>query len=155
MVRAEKEGYTSAQTTIILTVEVPTILSCSISKTKIQKGESIVVSGTIEPALLGKPIILTYTKPDGSTFNRTVTTGPDGTFRDKYQPDMSGPWSVRALWVGDPIYKDASSSTISLTVNERPFIQTVLGKTIVIMGTITLVIVAILLILKRNTQVCV
>ena len=155
VVRAEKEGYTSAQTTIILTVEVPTILSCSISKTKIQKGESIVVSGTIEPALLGKPIILTYTKPDGSTFNRTVTTGPDGTFRDKYQPDMSGPWSVKALWVGDPIYKGASSSTISLTVNENPFIQTVLGKTIVIMGTITLVIVAILLILKRNTQVCV
>ena len=95
---------------------ISTTLSCSTSNSEIIEGESITVSGSIIPPVSGKTVTVTYKKPDGSTFNRTVTTGSDGAYSDSYKPTVVGSWIVWASWAGDFRYIGASSSSKSFTV---------------------------------------
>jgi len=94
-------------------------ISCSVSPSKVTKGDSIAVSGSISPAVSGRSVTLTYERPDGSTFTRTVTSGSDGGYSDSYQPTETGSWSVDASWEGDEKYEAASSQQTSFTVEEE------------------------------------
>ena len=60
---------------------IKTGLSCFVSKDTLTKGESIVVSGSLNFTLSGRTVTLTYRKPNNSTMNRTVTTGSDGSLQ--------------------------------------------------------------------------
>jgi hypothetical protein len=94
-------------------------ITCSLSKSEITEGESITISGAIDPALSNRNVTLTYEKPDGSTQNRTVTTDSEGDYSDSFTPDTTGSWKINASWKGDEEYKGASSSTKSFTVKEQ------------------------------------
>jgi hypothetical protein len=59
------------------------------------------ISGIIEPTQENATITLSYTRPNASTFDRIVNTTVVGSYRDSYQPDLEGIWSVNASWVGD------------------------------------------------------
>lgn len=76
-------------------------LSCSVSPSRIEKGETIDVEGLLDPVINNATISLVYTKPDASTITRTVQTIADGSYGDSYQPDIEGSWTVNASWVGD------------------------------------------------------
>jgi len=110
---AGNERYEGAESnTIAFHVrKTMTELSCFVSKDIITEGNSIVVSGSIKATLTGKTITLTYKKPNGSTLNRTVTTGSDGSYSDTYTPDATGSWSVTASWDGDSTHSGTTSSS--------------------------------------------
>lgn len=105
--------------TIIISLIVSkasSIISCSVSPTRIEKGETVNVAGSINPTRENATITLVYRKPDASTFNRTVQTRSDGSYRDSYRPTMEGSWSVNASWPGDEQYfGDWTSASFEVT----------------------------------------
>ena len=73
-------------------------ITCEVSKWQIYLGESITVSGTIEPLHDGVEVTLKYTRPVDEAFNRTVTSMANGNYSDTMIPDMDGMWGVQASW---------------------------------------------------------
>lgn len=142
-------GAISDDVSVIIT-KISITLSCYVSSTTITRGESIIVSGAIDPLLSDKMITIIYAKPEGSLFTRTVTTGSDGSFGDSYSPDSDGSWSVTASWDGDSIYKDASSFEVEFTVN-----TSLIGgpgwtdDLVVIGGFIILIVISLFMTFKR------
>jgi hypothetical protein len=142
--------YTEFNTPVPV-AKMPSALSCYISKDTITQGESIVVSGSINVTLSGKTVTLTYRKPDGSTMNRTVTTGSDGSYSDSYIPDAAGSWSVTASWTGDSAYDGATSSMRSLVVNSVTFILfTPFGMAL--LGGVIILIIIVIVVLRRGKR---
>ncbi len=91
--------------TVNLIVSKPTsTISCSVNPTSVADGETIQVSGAINPVRDNATINLHFTKPDASTFDRTVQTKANSSYRYSYQPTTEGVWSVNASWVGDNKY---------------------------------------------------
>jgi len=93
-----------------------TTISCSVLPSNITAGNNIRTQGFISPACPGKNVTLTYTRPDGGNFTRTVTTGPDGSYSDLYQPDTNGSWGVYASWEGDAEHQGAQSPYFQFNV---------------------------------------
>ncbi|MCW4021006.1 MAG: metallophosphoesterase, partial [Candidatus Bathyarchaeota archaeon] len=94
-------SLTERWTVYIETPRVSKMISGPASGARISEGGSITVSGSISPALSDETVALTYTRPDDTTFVRTVTTGSNGLYSDSYQPDVTGSWEVTASWVVD------------------------------------------------------
>jgi hypothetical protein len=90
----------------ILTVEfivstIESTVTCSVSPESVEKGDLLEVSGSVDPVLENLSVTLLYKKPDGSTFNTTVKTNVDGSYKNSFIVDTEGSWSVNASWVGD------------------------------------------------------
>jgi hypothetical protein len=100
----------------------PTAITLSLSTNSVTLGNILTVSGSITPSVSGFPpvsgvtVTLTYTKPDATTPNTTVTTATDGSFNDTYTPDVAGSWSVKASWAGNVDYLGATSFAEVFTV---------------------------------------
>jgi hypothetical protein len=94
----------------------PTSISCSVSPSSFTLGNSVSINGSISPSVSNAAVTLTYTKPDGTTLSRSVTTGADGTFGDDYTPDTAGSWSVKASWAGNDSYLGSTSFDTTFTV---------------------------------------
>ncbi|MHA2428042.1 MAG: PKD domain-containing protein, partial [Candidatus Hermodarchaeia archaeon] len=94
-------------------------ITCSVSPLTLLLGDGVTVTGSLDPLLTGKTITLTFTRPDGSTFTRTVSTTL-GAYSDSFTPDMVGVWSVFARWEGDASHEDASSGSAAFTVHVPP-----------------------------------
>jgi hypothetical protein len=99
----------------------------------------------IDADLSGKTVTLTYRKPDGSTLNRTVTTGPNGAYSGSYALKATGSWSVSASWEGDLTHAGATSLSRSITVTPKPFLETPLGMGAAGVSVIVVVLVVVLL----------
>ncbi|MEM3465578.1 MAG: hypothetical protein QW566_03795, partial [Candidatus Jordarchaeales archaeon] len=113
----------SGQSSMQIDVTVPrasTSISCSASPSTVIIGGSVTVSGAISPAVGGATVTLTYTKPDSSTFTRSVTTTSSGSYSDTYTPDQLGAYSVQASWEGNNDYKGAASGKAFFTVTKKP-----------------------------------
>jgi len=100
----------------------PTAITLSLSTKSVALDSSLTVSGSVTPSISGFPpvsgvnVTLAYTMPDGTTLDRTVTTGADGSFSNTYTPGVAGSWSVEASWAGDVAYLGATSSAEPFTV---------------------------------------
>jgi PKD repeat protein len=121
--------------------KISSSITCSVSPLTLILGEGVTVSGTLDPLLSGKTITLNFTRPDGSTFTRTVTAIL-GEYSDLYTPDMVGTWGVFASWDGDASHEDASSSptafsvtkiSSSITCSVSP-LTLILGEEVTVMG---------------------
>jgi len=97
--------------------KISTTIFCVISSEAIV-GNSVNISGAIEPVIIEKNVTLTYIKPDGSSLTRNITLGLDGSFYDSIIPIESGYWGVKASWEGDPTYRDSTSDSVEFTVVE-------------------------------------
>ncbi|MBS7637960.1 hypothetical protein KEJ49_03585 [Candidatus Bathyarchaeota archaeon] len=95
----------------------------SSSQEKIRLGESITITGSIDPPLAGVTITITYKRPDGSTVKRTPTTTSAGAFSDTYKPDAAGAWIVEASWEGNDVYEPSKSLSLSLFVEEVSILE--------------------------------
>lgn len=95
--------------TLVLS-KASTTITCSASPQQIERGEYVDVSGTLNPVHENTTITILYKKPDGSTLNRLVRTAADSSYRDSYQPDIEGTWSVNASWIGDIGHKEGWAS---------------------------------------------
>jgi len=92
-------------------------ITCAVSKWQIYVGESITATGAINPPHAGVGVTLKYTRPVGTTFNRTVTSIGDGSYTDAMVPDPSGMWTVQASWSGDSDTPGNASSTMKFLVS--------------------------------------
>jgi len=122
-IRDDKYGltvYNDAVGPLSITItKIPTTLTIGVSETEITKGDSLTISGSISPAIEEALVTLTFTKPDGSTFTKTVLTDTDGSYSDSFTPTEKGEWSVKASWEGDAYHEGASSSSVSFTVEAK------------------------------------
>jgi len=123
-VTASCEGdvnYEGAFVTSLFTVSrIPTTVSCYILPSKVTSEIPITVSGFIIPAVSGKPVVLTYQKPDGSSLIRVTTTTSNGSYHDTYSPDMDGSWSVYVSWEGDENHVGNTSQLTLFIVDTTP-----------------------------------
>jgi hypothetical protein len=90
--------------------KIPTTISCNIQTTSIKTGDSVNIYGSLNYKTLGISITLKYTKPDGSTYTKTVTSKSDGSYSDSITPDIIGSWTVQASWEGDRSHQGSSTS---------------------------------------------
>ena len=72
--------------------------------------------GKIYP-LPSTDLTLVYEKPDGTTFNQSITTGKEGEFSYYGVYDLGG-WKVKARWEGDSARNGAESSWVSFNVGD-------------------------------------
>ena len=98
-------------------LQLSTSITCSVLTSEIPFGSSIYVSGAITPPITDTTLTLTYTRPDNSTFTRTITSNLGG-YTDTYIPDAEGSWSVVALLDGDATYDNSSSLLKSFAVKK-------------------------------------
>jgi hypothetical protein len=91
--------------------KIESTITCAVSPQTIEKGKSIDVSGSINPVQHNVTVNVAYKNPSGSTFDRTVKTNIAGSYKDTYQPDIEGVWSVNASWTGDTEYEGDWAST--------------------------------------------
>lgn len=86
--------------------KIQATITSSVSPQTVKKGESVDVSGSIDPAIENVTVILVYKRPNASTVTRNLKTDVEGTFRESFQPDVEGSWSVNASWSGDARHKE-------------------------------------------------
>ncbi|MDH5770552.1 MAG: carboxypeptidase regulatory-like domain-containing protein [Candidatus Bathyarchaeota archaeon] len=78
-------------------------------------GESVRLSGSIDTIVSGAQLTLILREPDGTTFERIVSSRSDGTYELAFTPTETGTWRVQSSWDGD--YAHLGSSSSSLTFN--------------------------------------
>jgi hypothetical protein len=110
-------------------VEGETSLTQSCPPSPVRNNDQMTVSGTLSPGFAGADIVLTYTRPDGSTFERTVETGSDGKWNDTFQlwdehteglPNQgAGTWRVRSRYEGDGSHAPSSTEDCSFQVTDN------------------------------------
>jgi len=106
----------------------PSSITCEVSDWQIYFGESITVSGTIDPTHIGVGVTLTYTDPADTVLNRTVTTTGDGNYSDTLTPNLDGMWSVLASWLGDADTMGAVSSEVRFLVSTVTDVTVKIGR---------------------------
>ena len=112
-----KEAVSSAVS--FTTVKTTTSISIQASKSKVTQGDSITVTGSLDPYVPGAEVTITFTKPDDSTFTRTATTDTDGSYSVTYEPAETGSWNAEASWPGDSEREGSSSQQTSFSVEEE------------------------------------
>jgi len=100
--------------------KVQSSITCAVSSQKIAFGESITISGTLNPNVQGATIYLTFTRPLGQTIAATAEAGVDGTYSFELSPEEDGNWMVSARWPGDENCFESTSPSVDFYV-ERPF----------------------------------
>jgi hypothetical protein len=85
-------------------------LTCLAASTSIAEGQSITITGALDPFFRGETITLRYQPPSGSAITRTVTTDNSGEYSDTYTPSTTGSWTVTASWAGDSTHNEVSAS---------------------------------------------
>ena len=89
--------------------------------------EEYTTTGRLQPGFAGAKIKLTYTRDDGTTFERTATTDANGSWSDTIRPiEHDGPnpffefgtWKVRADFAGDNERNPSSSPDCEFQVND-------------------------------------
>ena len=111
------EGSTSPVVHFTVT-KIPSSISIQTSESQLTEGDSVTVSGSIFPAISGAEVVITFTKPDGSTSIRTVSTDSDGSYSESHISTETGSWSVIASRQGDSTYRDSTSETASFRIVE-------------------------------------
>ena len=83
------------------------------------------IEGQLDPGFAGAKIVLTYTRPDASTFERTVTTDQSGAWSDTIIPAQQsgqsspfGEWKVKSRFEGDATHKASSSGECAVAVTD-------------------------------------
>jgi hypothetical protein len=92
-------------------------ITCEVSKWQIYHGESITVTGIIDPLHDGVEVTLEYTRPVDEAFNRTVTSMVNGSYSDTIFPNKDGMWRVQASWLGDADTPGNVSSEVKFLVS--------------------------------------
>jgi len=103
-------------------------ITCKVQSWQIYLGENITVSGNIDPPHNGVEVTLTYTDPEDTMSNRTVTTQGDGNYSDTLTPNLDGMWNVQASWPGDADTLGAASSEVRFLVSTAKNVSIKIGR---------------------------
>lgn len=97
----------------------PTLMLTS-SNTEIIQGNSITLSGSINPIIVGANISLKIINPENGAVYRDRFTTTTGTYTDTITPTEIGQWQVVAIWQGNDYYYDTESEELVFSVIEPP-----------------------------------
>jgi hypothetical protein len=120
----------------------PSDITCEVSSSEIAFGESITVSGNVTPPHADADVLLTYTRPNGTSLKRTAPMDQSGFYSDIFMPDMVGIWMVNASWMGDEEHAGSESPSHSFTVGKSEITCDVwpavifLGRSVTVNGSI-------------------
>jgi len=96
--------------------KIPSSFIVSIEPESINLGEVITINIKLDPP--GKQFVtLLFTRPDGSSFDKTILTNADGTYIYKYKPDMAGDWALKVSWDGT-LEIEGAEKAVSFTVSK-------------------------------------
>lgn len=98
------------------TWRVPSSISCTASPLNIAVGESVTISGVINPARSAE-VTIEISNDTWSTMIK-VTSNSYGTYEHVWSPGESGLYSIKASWSGDSNYLGASSNAVTVLVTE-------------------------------------
>ena len=102
--------------------KLSTSVTCNAGHSAINLGEDLDVAGYVLPAERNVKVVVSFTKPDGTTVTREVYTGSDGSYELlAFQPNLKGQWQVQARVPGDEFHQTSSSSTATFTVSDSWF----------------------------------
>jgi len=97
---------------------VPSSISCSASPSSTMLGETVTISGSINPVRSAEVTIDVSTDAGASwTLLTAVTSNPDGSYEYEWNPEV-GSYEIKASWAGDGGYFGASSETVNVSVSE-------------------------------------
>jgi hypothetical protein len=112
----------------------------------------ITVTGSISPAITGANIQVTYTAPDGSQTTHQVAVNTDGTYQDTFQASMTGTWTVIASWQGNSNYSPASSTPVTVTIQQSSVLMNPTLLIAIGLGVVVVVLAIALLRRRPSTQ---
>ncbi len=113
------EEYNPAESTeVVLEVTIgkvtPTV-SLSVSKTTARVGDTITVSGSIEPFKGDTEVIIIVSGPKGK--EEHVVSSTDGKFSYTFKVDAEGTWSIQARVPAGAVYNEATSTVVTVSVS--------------------------------------
>jgi hypothetical protein len=106
----------------------PSSITCEVSNWQIYLGESLAITGTIDPLHVGVEVTLTFTDPTDTVFNRTTSTAGDGYYSHTLSPYLNGTWSVLAIWNGDTDTMGNESSVVKFLVSTITEVTVKIGR---------------------------
>ena len=92
-------------------------LSCSVSTSTVTLGDTVVISGSVQPTVHDIDLTLTITGPDGSETSE-VLNSEDDSYSNTFTPDALGKWSAQVSWDGDLGHSESVSDSVGFTVEE-------------------------------------
>jgi hypothetical protein len=117
--QGDEEYFEAFSSYLSLKVEkASTSLTCYLDRNAIGIGEYVEITGSVYPVLEYLRISLDFTQPNGTTIERYVYTGADGSFNLVFQPDLPGSWHIQARIVEDELTYPSSSNALSLVVSD-------------------------------------
>ena len=102
------------QIALLIDLRLATQLTMQLSATTVEIGSLVTVSGSIAPAVSGRTISITVTRPDGSTTTLSTTTGSGGGYSSSFAADEEGTWKVKAVFAGDAAHASSESTEMEL-----------------------------------------
>jgi len=129
---------------------IPTMITCQLSRNSISKGDSVTISGTIN-ASISVPVRI-QTSTDGTSWDDLANvTASNGVYSYSWTCTTAGTYKVRVTWSGNATYLEATSSEATLTVAEAQSSQPP-GYIIYIIAIVAIIIVVTgsVFILKRR-----
>lgn len=109
----------AASEPVLFTVKrASSILTLDMSPEAAFFGEPIEITGSLSPRQENATITITYSSPNNTSTSRTVTTAPDGRYRDVFIPDTTGVWSIASTWEGNANYEGSQSIPIQVKVEK-------------------------------------
>ena len=104
------------------TVKYASTLSLNLTRKAVTIGENITLTGFVSPAAENLPITLIYASTNG-TFQQTVYTLANGTFKASFKPKSEGEWTVQAVFQGSDTIHPSSSSMLKFRVEPPSFLS--------------------------------
>lgn len=106
----------------------PSSITCEVSNWQIYLGESLLITGTIDPLYVGVEVTLTFTDPTDTVFNRTTSTTSGGDYDYTISPYLEGMWSVHASWIGNENTMGNASSDVKFLVSTNTEVTIKIGQ---------------------------
>ena len=99
-------------------------VTAALSKSSIPLGDSVSVSGDVEPALSGIKLMIYAIDPNGNSQTTSATTQIDGTFVASFTPPVAGSYDITTVTdVDDPTFAEASNVLTLEVVSPTPTLE--------------------------------
>lgn len=113
------EEYKPAESKVVTltVVKISPAINISVSKTKVNVGETITISGSITPFKAETKVIIVIVTP--TAVEEHEVTSSDGKFEYSLKLDAKGVWRVKVRVPESRIYTSAESDEVKITVEEK------------------------------------
>jgi len=123
----------------ITTRFMPSDISITLSSTSLAKGDSVTISGTIDPVRSGVNVEIMYQLEGDKTWTSlTDVTTQNGNYSYSWTPTETGTYKVKTRWEGDETTLGAESDVLTLKIKGAEGID----QTIIVAAVAVIIIIA-------------